>query len=170
MTYSIYSVKPKYILIFLITALIWQFSFPQSVSSLSYNTDSPMNALAQKFNEQWSVNSVLLTPHLPINPDKPIEPAKKILTIPVTAYSSTPGQTSGNPFITASGSHVRDGVVAANFLPIGTKVRFPDYYGNKVFIIEDRMHQRYWQKADIWMTSRQLAKDWGVRYTTIEIL
>src|SRR3990167_1248447 len=40
--------------------------------------------------------------------------------VTITAYSSTPEETDSTPFITASGTHVRDGVVAANFLPLGT--------------------------------------------------
>lgn len=36
------------------------------------------------------------------------------------AYSSTNGQTDGTPYLTAIGTPVRDGIIAANFLPIGT--------------------------------------------------
>src|SRR3989338_6396754 len=35
----------------------------------------------------------------------------------VTAYSSSPDETDDTPFITASGGDVRDGVMAAYFLP-----------------------------------------------------
>ena len=95
---------------------------------------------------------------------------KKTINITVTAYSSTPDQTSGDPFITASGTRVRDGVIAANFLPIGTKVRLPEKFGDKIFVVEDRMHSRYWYYADIWMPSREQAKEWGVKYLKMEIL
>lgn len=88
----------------------------------------------------------------------------------ITAYSSTPDQTDDTPFITASGSHVRDGVVAANFLPIGTKIRFPTMYGNKVFIVEDRMNSRYTYRVDIWMRTREEAKQFGLRNLPIEII
>ncbi|MEX0869879.1 MAG: 3D domain-containing protein [Candidatus Spechtbacterales bacterium] len=90
--------------------------------------------------------------------------------VPITAYSSTPDQTWGNPFITASGTRVRDGIIAANFLPLGTKVRIPEYYGDKVFVVEDRMNSRYWHRADIWMETRHEALQWGIRYTTIEVI
>src|SRR3989338_11521715 len=76
---------------------------------------------------------------------------RKTLKIVVTAYNSEPGQTDSTPFITASGTQTRDGVVAANFLPIGAIVRFPDIYGDKEFIVEDRMNARYYYRADIWM-------------------
>src|SRR3989338_5716193 len=45
-----------------------------------------------------------------------------VMWIPVTAYSSTPDQTDGDPLITASGEMVRNGIIAANFLPMHTKV------------------------------------------------
>lgn len=89
---------------------------------------------------------------------------------PVTAYSSTPDQTDSTPFITASGTRTRDGVVAANFLPIGTKVRIPTVYGDKIFVVEDRMNSRYWQRLDIWMETRQEALQFGVRTLPIEII
>lgn len=93
-----------------------------------------------------------------------------ITSVPMSAYSSTPDQTDGSPFTTASGTRVRDGVVAANFLPIGTKIRIPEYYGNKVFVVEDRMNRRYWKKVDIWMPTRSDALQWGVKYATIEVV
>lgn len=95
---------------------------------------------------------------------------KKTMKIPVTAYSSTVDQCDDTPFITASGTHVRDGIIAANFLPIGTKVRFPDAYGDKVFVVEDRMNARYTYHADIWMETREKAKQWGIKHLNIEIL
>ena len=88
----------------------------------------------------------------------------------VTAYSSTVDQTDSTPFITASGTRVRDGIIAANFLPIGAKVRFPNIYGDKLFVVEDRMNSRYYYRADIWMPSRWEAKQFGLKNTLIEII
>jgi 3D (Asp-Asp-Asp) domain-containing protein len=85
-----------------------------------------------------------------------------------TAYSSTVDQTDSTPFITASGTPVRDGVIAANFLKFGTKVKFPSLYGNKVFTVEDRMKSNY--KVDIWFPTRQKAKSFGVKRVEMEIL
>ncbi len=97
-------------------------------------------------------------------------PGKKVYkNVPVTAYSSTPDQTDDTPFITASGTHVRDGVLAANFLPIGTRVKIPEIYGDKIFIVEDRMNARYRYRADIWMETREEAKRWGIKYVTLEV-
>src|SRR5258708_6536739 len=67
-----------------------------------------------------------------------IAPPKELKTykVRVTAYSSTPDQTDDTPFITASGYHVHDGVIAANFLPFGTKLTIPSVFGDKIFTVE----------------------------------
>lgn len=111
-----------------------------------------------------------IAPKSPQNP-----PGKKIVVLStrwlfVTAYSSTPDQTDSTPFITASGSHVRDGIVAANFLRFGTKVRFPTLYGDKIFIVEDRMNSRYEYRLDIWMETREEAKQFGIKAVPIETI
>ena len=61
------------------------------------------------------------------------------------------------------------GTLAANFLRFGTKVRFPDYDKNKIFIVEDRMNQRYSQRADIWIETRDEAKQFGIKTLKMEI-
>ena len=91
-------------------------------------------------------------------------------TVRATAYSSTPDQTDDTPFITAKGTLVRDGLVAANFLPFGTKIRIPNLYGEKIFVVEDRMNARYWYNIDIWFPERSLAKAFGSQRVTIEIV
>jgi len=88
----------------------------------------------------------------------------------VTAYSSSIDQTDHSPFITANGTFVRDGVVACNFLPFGTKVKFPEIYGDKIFVVEDRMAKKNSHKMDIWMPSRNLALQFGVRTLAIEVV
>lgn len=91
------------------------------------------------------------------------------MTVSTTAYNSLPGQTDATPDITASGTRTRHGVLAANFLPIGTRVKIPALYGDQVFIIEDRMNARYWYKMDIWMEDYQDALDFGVKNIEIEV-
>ncbi len=111
-----------------------------------------------------------------INEDKDYPEPKVIKVISVkqgvivTAYSSTLDQTDSSPFITAKGTHVRDGIVAANFLKFGTKVRLPEIYGDKTFVVEDRMALKNSHKVDIWMESRELALQFGVKRLTVEIL
>ncbi len=95
---------------------------------------------------------------------------KKTMQVTVTAYSSTDGETDGTPYLTAIGTAVRDGIVAANFLPIGTVVRFPDKFGEKLFIVEDRMNEKFGLQVDIWMSNQAEAKKFGIQYLKMEIL
>ena len=95
--------------------------------------------------------------------------APRTIKISVTAYNSVPWQTDSTPFNTADGTHVRDGIVAANFLPLGTRVKFPELYGDKEFVVKDRMNPRYRYRADIWMESIPDANTFGHNYTAIEI-
>ncbi len=96
-------------------------------------------------------------------------PAPQTVHVTTTAYSSDVAQTDSTPFTTASGSTVRHGVVAANFLPIGTKIKMPKLYGDQIFVVEDRMNKRYAKRMDIWMGTREEAKQFGVRNVEIEI-
>ncbi len=93
----------------------------------------------------------------------------RTIRVAATAYNSEVAQTDDTPFITASGTHVRHGVIAANFLRIGTKVKIPDYFGDQIFIVEDRMNARYTNRIDIWMADRSDAIEFGVRTVAIEI-
>lgn len=95
---------------------------------------------------------------------------KKIYIVAATAYSSTPEQTDRTPFITASGIHVREGVIAANFLPFGTVIKIPELFGDKTFVVEDRMNTRYWLNIDIWFPKKELAEEFGVKVVKIEIV
>lgn len=101
-------------------------------------------------------------------PDTPIVANQRWVT--VTAYSSTLDQTDSTPFITASGTDVRDGIVACNFLRFGTRVRFPDIYGDKVFMVEDRMALKNSHKIDVWFETREDAKQFGVKKLKVEVL
>ncbi|PIR88861.1 MAG: hypothetical protein COU07_04200 [Candidatus Harrisonbacteria bacterium CG10_big_fil_rev_8_21_14_0_10_40_38] len=99
-----------------------------------------------------------------------LENQYRAMTVVITAYSSTPDQTDDTPFITASGTHVRDGIVAANFLPIGTKIQIPELFGDKIFVVEDRMHERFSDRVDVWFATREEAKTFGLRKATIHVL
>lgn len=104
---------------------------------------------------------------------RPLTPSligKTLTNVVATAYSSTPDQTDASPFITANGTFVRDGIVACNFLPFGAKIRFPEYSGDKIYIVADRMAKKNNDKIDLWMESRSLALQFGVKRLTVEIL
>ena len=93
------------------------------------------------------------------------------INVVITAYSSTPEQTDDNPFVTAAGTWVREGIIANNMLPFGTKIRIPELYGDKVFVVEDRMHWRKgYYHVDIWFASYGEAKNFGAKRTFIEVL
>lgn len=94
----------------------------------------------------------------------------KSFTATVTGYSSTPDQTDDTPFITAANTPVRDGIVAANFLPIGTRIKIPGYSGPKIYTVEDRMHARFSDRVDIWFVDRASAQYFGKRDLEIVIV
>ncbi len=93
------------------------------------------------------------------------------VTVVVTAYSSTPEETDDTPFITAANTSVRNGIIANNALPFGTRVRLPEIFGDAILEVEDRMH---WRKADnhidVWLPSKEEALHFGVKFTTMEVL
>jgi len=107
---------------------------------------------------------------LPISSPMGPERVEKTMRLYVTGYSSTPGQTDDTPFITASGTHVRDGIVATNLLPMGTKIKIPELYGSKIFVVEDRMHSRMQEHVDIWFENYADAKNAGKKRATIVVL
>ena len=105
------------------------------------------------------------------NPFTPETKTVQKINAVITAYSSTSWETDDNPFITAAGTWVRDGIVANNYLSMGTKIRIPQIFGDKIFVVEDRMH---WTKSnyhiDIWFPDYWEAKNFGVKITYIEVL
>lgn len=94
---------------------------------------------------------------------------RKVRKVVITAYSSTVDQCDDTPFITANGTRVKDGIVATNLLPFGAKVTFPELYGDKVFTVTDRMHERFSDRFDIWMETREEAIQFGAKYATVEM-
>lgn len=78
-------------------------------------------------------------------------PLRTIMVV-ATAYSSDPDQTDDTPCSPAMESYDlcdhylkygEEDTIAANFLSLGTKVRFPKMYGDKIFTVRDRMNSRY---------------------------
>jgi len=96
--------------------------------------------------------------------------SRRSVAVVVTGYSSTEDQTDDTPFTTAWNTETRPGVVAANWLPLGTKIRIPEIFGNQVFTVEDRMHPKNDGKLDVWFQSREEALKFGVKKARVEIL
>ncbi len=88
----------------------------------------------------------------------------------VTAYSSVPEETDETPFIAASGKPVSPGILAANFLDFGTRVKIPEVFGDQVFVVEDRMARRKTDVVDIWMPTKRDAVKFGIKRAQIVIL
>jgi 3D (Asp-Asp-Asp) domain-containing protein len=136
-----------------------QFSFFHENTVLPYST----------IEVETKINSVVINNKEEIKASKSYKVLETIETT-FTGYSSTVDQTNSNPFVTASGDWVRDGIVAANFLPFGTKIRIPNLFQDKVFIVKDRMNRRHNNRVDIWFSSRQQAINFGIKYSYIEIV
>ena len=128
-------------------------------------------------------NQSLEIPQLPVvqnnsfssisDPSFPNENLIVLEQIPViiTGYSSSPGETDNTPHLTAAGTWAREGIVANNLLPFGTKIKIPEIYGDKIFIVEDRMNSRKGDyHFDVWFSSSEKALNFGAKTTYIEIL
>ncbi len=96
----------------------------------------------------------------------------EVMDVTVTAYTSRKEETDSTPFITASGSYTRNGVVASSFLPMGSKIKLPALFGNRIFVVEDTMSARYdaEERIDIWLPDANQAKLFGVKSAKAEIL
>lgn len=108
---------------------------------------------------------------LPENKNLEIKWSKKYV---ITAYNSEAGQTDGSPCITANNfnvcEHGIEDTIAANFLPFGAKVKIPELFGDKVFVVRDRMNKRHRERVDVWMLERSDAINFGVKLARIDVL
>lgn len=120
--------------------------------------------------------AALLNPTSPVTTEGPrrstgpVVPTGARFRVLATSYSSTPDQTDRSPFITASGTHVHDGTVAANFLRFGTKIRFPNYRPDMTFIVEDRHSPRLSDRIDVWFETRAAAMQFGAQVLEMEVI
>lgn len=139
----------------------------------SYAGNTKSEALVTSKNETNS--EVIIAP----KPEKTkeISASRKVVSAKkytMTAYSSDVAQCDSSPCITANGfnvcEHGLEDTVAANFLPFGTNIRIPELFGDKIFIVRDRMNKRYTQRVDVWFLSKDNAIDFGVKHAVIEVL
>ena len=173
---TIFSKRPKFngknILIISIIAgiLIWSLAivFGLKIKGIEADSFFDLSALPLENKELATIQeNSLISISNPTDPIKPVQTIKMV----ITGYSSTPWETDVDPFITASGTKVEEGIVANNFLPFGTEIRIPELYGDKIFVVADRMH---WRKGyyhlDIWFPDYWQALNFGAKRTYIEIL
>ncbi len=126
----------------------------------------PQIARAETFSDRAAISDSVIG-----ETNEPSFKVVKKVKMVITAYSSTPEQTDNTPFVTASGKSVIDGVVANNMLPFGAKIRMPELYGDKIFVVEDRMNQRKGKyHIDVWLPEYSEAKSFGARITYVEVL
>ena len=148
----------------LIFILLFEFSLVPAPVSANGNSNDGFFGLASAEEE---VN------HLQVNEDKDLKVTRSSYH-PMTAYNSEPGQTDDSPCITANGfdvcKHGKEDTIAANFLKFGTKVRIPELFGDRVFVVRDRMNSRYTDRIDVWMVNRSDALKFGKRVAKIEIV
>lgn len=90
--------------------------------------------------------------------------------VEVTGYSSREEETDTTPYETASGSIVYWGGIASNSYSFGTQLRFPDMFGDKIFVVRDRMNSRYKNRLDIWFPHYTQAQRFGIKNLRVEIL
>ena len=136
--------------------------------SLNLFRNNNQKVIEDAFPYIFSQESFLVALSNPANP--PLKVVRTMNTI-ITAYSSTPGQTDDTPFTTASNKTVKDGIVANNSLPFGTQIRIPELYGEKVFVVEDRMSRRKSDyHFDIWFPEYEQALVFGAERTYVEVL
>ncbi|MFA6994807.1 MAG: hypothetical protein WC249_00110 [Patescibacteria group bacterium] len=98
----------------------------------------------------------------------------KVSSHTITAYNSEVSQTDSDPCTTANGFNLcknnKEDSIAANFLKFGTKVRIPELFGNRVFIVRDRMNARHATRVDVWMKDHDDAMKFGIKFAKIEVL
>jgi len=149
---------------------IFEFAFPGNEKQAMADTvTNTINNAVQSVTDSLDSEKEAYPNTFPQSEARP----RKVMTIPVSAYNSLVGQTDSTPCIAARGYNLceanEENVIAANFLPMGAKVKMPDLFGDREFTVVDRMNPRYYYRADIWMRNYKDAKAFGVKRTKIEI-
>lgn len=100
-----------------------------------------------------------------------------LLDVTITAYNSDPAQTDSTPFITATNTQTRPGVLAvsrdllAGPVPYGSKVQVLEvdsgvvgcsgWVPDLLLDVEDTMHPRKTNQMDLWLEEHHDALLWG---------
>lgn len=150
-----------------LAAFLMMSMFPYQALAFAQTAEAPWHPLVFQF-PHGQVRKLLSPDGSYFSPqDLDIRPGMAISVL-ASGYSSTVAQTDGDPFTTASGTRVREGVVASNFLPLGTRLQ----WGDKELVVEDRLNARYDETyiIDIWMPSTDAALQFGVQLITVEVI
>jgi 3D (Asp-Asp-Asp) domain-containing protein len=162
----------KLVLSLILVFLFEIFLFPAPILAAKAMEDSEVEQiLAEIAQEEANKPEPVIINHLPENNAWEVKSANYRI---ITAYNSEVGQCDDSPCITANGfnvcEHGVEDTIAANFLKFGTKVRIPELFGDRVFIVRDRMNTRFSDRVDVWMINKQDSKQFGVKLAKIEIL
>jgi len=157
--------------------IVAEFVFLASHDLFSVPSIQARSLIGERFRDYVADNSALNpkrvadTPRLPENQTREVE-YTSVST--VTAYNSEASQCDASPCITANGYNLCtsqvSNTVAANHLPLGSKIRIPELFGSKVFVVRDRMNPRYYDRVDVWMQDKTQAINFGIKRTSIEVL
>jgi 3D (Asp-Asp-Asp) domain-containing protein len=152
-----------------ITGILFGAFFPWAFRASPVKSDLTEISIPENLDKLAVIEGNSLLPlSQPANPEPEI--IQKIPVV-ITAYSSSPWETDSSPYLTAAGTWVRKGIVANNKFPFGTKIRIPEIYGDKIFVVEDRMNRRKSNyHIDIWFPHYWQALNFGVKRTYIEVL
>jgi 3D (Asp-Asp-Asp) domain-containing protein len=171
---KIISVKiAKKFIIGLLVIFIFDFFFfaiPVSASAIDDNLANINSDIIIKAEESLKNDNIIYNGF----PQNKSLKTNKIGLRALTAYNSDVSQCDDSPCITANGfnvcEHGIEDTVASNFLPFGTKIKIPDLFGNRIFVVRDRMNARFQNTIDIWMKDRSSAIKFGVKIAKIEVL
>lgn len=141
---------------------------------LDVSTSSEINTLkytlGSLMDEQSVLRSILLDTGHPV-----ISDGMLAIQVFATGYSSSVLETDDTPFITASNTRTRTGIVAlSRDLLTRYNPDAPFSFGDTVhitglgdFVVEDSMNWRWNRRMDIWFPSRTLAMQFGVRKVVV---
>lgn len=151
-----------------------------TISNDSMIKESKMGEEAAKLATSMSVSTPMTDAIVPTDADGTLAASSteiKVIrtsTHTITAYNSEAGQTDDSPCITANGYNVcKSGVedtIAANFLKFGTKVQIPELFGDRVFVVRDRMNKKHPNRVDVWMVDKSDAIQFGVKVAKIQVV
>ena len=83
----------------------------------------------------------------------------------ITAYTSCITECWGDPYITHSEDSVGIGIIAADLslFPFGTRFIIPGYNNGRPCIVKDSGSKIKGYKLDLWMKTKEEARQWGRR-------
>jgi 3D (Asp-Asp-Asp) domain-containing protein len=138
--------------------------------STSSEISTLKHTLGALMDEQSVLRSMLLDTGRPV-----ISDGELAIRLVASGYSSSVLETDETPFITASNTRTRTGIVAlSRDLLKRYNARAPFSFGDTIhitglgdFVVEDSMNWRWRRRMDIWFPSRAAARRFGVRKVVV---